>query len=103
MKAINKTSADASLGKRPYEDKHFEAQMKRVYEAFFSSPKTMLMVEEETGIRRPNICRYVSKWKKAESVKIVKLSVCPISKYNGVQYLTSNPILFPVSNQLNLF
>lgn len=85
------------------EDKHFEGQMKRVFAAFYKQPKTMLMVEVETGIMRPNICRYVSKWKKQDRIKIVSLSICPISKHEGVQRLTTNPEMFPKSNQLNLF
>lgn len=77
------------------EDKHFEGQMKRVFAAFHKQPKTMLMVEVETGIMRPNICRYVSKWKKQSRIKIVGLGICPISKNGGVQRLTTNPELFP--------
>ena len=76
-------------------DKHFEGQMKRVFAAFYKQPKTMLMVEVETGIMRPNICRYVSKWKKHDRIKIVSLGTCPISKREGVQRLTTNPELFP--------
>jgi len=84
------------------EDKHYEGQMKRVFAAFYKQPKTMLMVEVETGIMRPNICRYVSKWKKQDRIKIVSLSTCPISKHEGVQRLTTNPDKFPKSNQLIL-
>lgn len=103
MKDINQNSANVSLGKRQSEGKKIEPQMKRVFEAFFNRPKTMLMVEVETGILRPNICRYVSKWKKASSIEIVSLGICPISKYGKVQHLTTNPKLFQSSNQLNLF
>lgn len=84
-------------------DKHFEAQMKIVFSALYRQPKTMLMVEVETGIMRPNICRYVSKWKKRDCIKIVKFGICPISKRGGVQHLTTNPDLFPKSNQTKLF
>jgi hypothetical protein len=88
---------------RQHKDKQFEGQMKRVFAAFYSQPKTMLMVERETGIMRPNICRYVSRWKKLGSIKIVSLCICPISKRGGVQRLTTNPELFPTSNQIKLF
>ncbi len=88
-----------SLHNRQSKDKHFEAQMKIVFSALYRQPKTMLMVEIETGIMRPNICRYVSKWKKRNCIKIVKFGICPISKRAGVQYLTTNPELFPKSNQ----
>jgi len=103
MKLIIENSAIASLGKRQVEDRQFEPQLKRTFEAFFTTPKTMLMVEVETGILRPNICRYVATWKKEKRIEIVRLGVCPISKYGGVQHLTINPDMFPNSNQLNLF
>ena len=97
------STAPKSFEKGQGEDKHFEAQMKRVFTAFSKQPKTMLMVEIETGIMRPNICRYVSKWKKQDCIGIVRLCTCPISKRGGVQQLTTNPELFAKSNQLNLF
>jgi len=37
--------------------KYFQGQMKKVFTAFYSQPKTMLMVSVETGILRANICR----------------------------------------------
>jgi hypothetical protein len=103
MSSIIPTSANASLGKRQVQVKHFEAQMKRVYEAFFIRPKTMLMVEAETGIMRSNICWYIREWRNLNLVRVIRLGICPISNRKGVQYLTTNPNLFPVSNQLNLF
>lgn len=77
-------------------DKHFEAQMKIVKRAFYKAPKTMLMVSVETGIMRSNITRFVAEWKKQNRMKIVKIGICPISKRTGVQYLTTNPDLFPI-------
>ncbi len=69
-------------------DKHFEAQMKRVFKSFSEKPKTMLMVEVETGIMRPSICRYVGKWKRQNRIQIVEIGICPISKHGGVQFLS---------------
>ena len=76
-------------------DNHFETQMKRVFEAFKRKPSTMLMVSIETGILRANLCRYVAKWKKQNTIKIIGFGICPISKSTGVQFLTTNPDLFP--------
>ncbi len=76
-------------------DKHFQAQMKRVFAALYKQPKTMLMVSVETGIMRSNITRYIAKWRKQDCIKIVKLGICPLSKSKGVQFLTTNPELFP--------
>ena len=69
---------------------HFQAQMKRVFAAFYSQPKTMLMVSIETGILRANICRYVAKWHKQNRIAMVRKGICPISKRSGVQFLTTN-------------
>jgi len=75
---------------------HFKAQMKRVFAALYRQPKTMLMVSIETGILRANICRYVAKWRKESRIKTIRKGVCPISKSTGVQFLTTNPDLFPI-------
>ena len=75
-------------------DKHFQAQIKKVFAALYRQPKTMLMVEVETGIMRSNITRYVAKWKKQDCIKIVRLGICPISKHRAGFY-TTNPELFP--------
>ncbi len=74
-------------------DKHFEAQMKRVFAALYGQPKTMLMVSFETGILRANICRYVAQWKKENRIYLVRKGICPISKHRAGFY-TTNPELF---------
>ena len=82
------------LHKRQGKDKHYQTQMQVVFDALLKQPKTMLMVEVETGIMRSNITRYVAKWKKQDCIKIVRFGICPISKSTGVQFLTTNPELF---------
>lgn len=78
-------------------------QKQQVSKAFFEKPKTTLQVAIETGIYRANITRYVGKWKKADKIVIVRKGICPISKQNKVQFLTTNPNFYPRSRQLNLF
>jgi hypothetical protein len=75
-------------------DKHFSTQMPKVFAAFHSQPKTMLMASVETNILRANICRYVAKWRKDNRITVVRKSICPISKHRAGFY-TSNPELFP--------
>jgi hypothetical protein len=75
-------------------DKHFQAQMERVFAALYRLPKTMLMVSIETGILRANICRYVAEWEKENRICIVRKGICPISKHRAGFY-TTNPELFP--------
>lgn len=96
----NQLNSPKSFGNDKGKSTHFQAQMKRVFAALYRQPKTMLMVEVETGIMRSNITRYVAKWKKRDCIKIVRLGICPISKSTGVQYLTTNPDLFPYSESL---
>lgn len=102
MSIANTQSLNSFRGEQG-KDKQFQSQMKRVFAALYRQPKTMLMVAIETGIMRSNITRYVAKCKKQDCIKIVKFGICPISKRGGVQYLTTNPDLFPKSNQLKMF
>jgi hypothetical protein len=48
MKSIIQTSTNVSLGKRQVQDKHFVAQIKRMFEAFYNSPKTIINVVLES-------------------------------------------------------
>jgi len=86
----NLSSPNPFSGNEHRKGKHFQAQMKRVFAAFYSQPKTMLMVSIETGIRRSNITRYVAKWHKQNRIAMVRKGICPISKRSGVQFLTTN-------------
>ncbi len=69
-------------------DKHFQAQMKRVFAAFKRKPSTMLMVSVETGILRAAICRYVAKWQKSNSIHLLKQELCKVSKHRAGYYTT---------------
>lgn len=73
---------------RQGEGKHFEAQMQRVFTAFKRKPSTMLMVSIETGILRANICRYVAKWQKSNSIHLLKQGLCKVSKHRAGYYST---------------
>jgi len=77
-----------SLKIRQIKDKHFEAQMKRVFAAFERNPSTMLMVSIETGILRANICRYVAKWQRQGKIHLMKQGLCKASKHRAGYYTT---------------
>jgi hypothetical protein len=77
-----------SLHKRQGKDNHFEGQMKQVFTAFQRKPSTMLMVSIETGILRANICRYVAKWQKGNSIHLLKQGLCKVSKHRAGYYST---------------
>ena len=91
----NHRTALKSLGKEQGKNKHFQAQMERVFNAFYKQSKTMLMVSIETDVLRANICRYVAEWKKENRIYIVRKGICPISKH-GAGFYTTNPELFPI-------
>lgn len=80
----------------------FENQLKRTFEAFRSEPKTMLMVEVETGIMRSNITRYVAWLRKRNNIATVKKGTCPISKHQAA-FLTTDPALIPKPGQVTMF
>lgn len=81
-----------------------QSQMQRVIDCFAERPRTMLDVALTTGIFRANICRYVSKLRKADRIQIHHYGIDAISKAEA-GFLTTNPALFKPSvfNQPNLF
>ena len=97
----NQLNSPNILHKRQCEDNHFKAQMKRVFIAFYSHPKTMLMVSVETGILRANICRYVAAWEKKNGIGIVRKGICPISKHRAGFYTTNPDYLLKINNPSN--
>lgn len=83
----------ALMHKRQVQDMKYQGQMSRVFEAFLSQPKTMLMVSAETGVLRANICRYIAHWEKYSRIEVVKKGICPLTKHRAGFY-TTNPELF---------
>jgi hypothetical protein len=77
-------------------------QTKRVFKSFYEAPKTMLMVSNETGILRANICRYVRKMRQYDNIAEVKKGFCKVSNHRA-GFLTTDPNQFPKSNQLKMF
>jgi hypothetical protein len=79
----------------------FQAQMKRVFAAFHKQPKTMLAVSIETKILRANICRYVAEWKNENKIQLVKIGICPISKYRAGFYTTNQELFQDIVQSSN--
>lgn len=77
-------------------------QLIRTQAAFFKNPATMRMIEIQTGILRPSICRYVRTLRKSGSIEIVRIGYCPDTKHLAGFYST-NPALFLPNPQMNLF
>lgn len=74
-------------------DKKISGQKTKVFNAFSTQSKTMLMVSVETGVLRANICRYVAEWKEQNSIQEVRKGLCRITKHRA-GYLTTDPTLF---------
>ena len=66
----------------------------KAYDYFLQKPATMFQCEIDTGIPRPYVCRYVGGMRKYGDIQIARLGRCPISKYDGVQFLTTDKRLF---------
>ena len=82
--------------------KTFNNQLKRTFRAFRQAPKTMKQVEVETGIDRPNVCRYVAWLRKRNKITVVKKGSCPITKHSA-QFFSTDPDLIPKPGQSELF
>lgn len=73
--------------------KKISGQKTKVFNAFSTQPKTMLMVSVETGVLRANICRYVADWREQNKIQEVIKGLCRITKHRA-GYLTTDPTLF---------
>lgn len=80
-------------------DKKIIGQERKTFQAFYSQPKTMLMVSVETGIERANICRYVATLRKQGRIFLVRNGICSISKHNAGYYTTNVEFLKPESHE----
>jgi hypothetical protein len=63
---------------------------------------TATQAAKALNIHRPNLCRYKRTLEKSNQLAVVKKGYCPITKHKA-GFLTTNPDLFPKSNQLQLF
>jgi len=70
------------------------ADYKKVHEYFMQKPATMFQCEVDTGIPRPYVCWYVRDMRRNNNIQIARYGRCPISKYDGVQFLTTDSMLF---------
>lgn len=80
----------------------FENQLRRTFFAFKEAPKTMKMVAVETGIDRPNICRYVAHLEKRKKITVVRKAKCEITKHSA-KYYSTDPDLLPQEREPELF
>ena len=89
------TTYNNPLHKRQGKDKQRDAQLKAVLSKLSNKPKTMRMVEVETGIKVNSICWRIFDLRKYDRVSIAYNDVCPISKRRNVNFYTANANYFP--------
>ena len=77
-------------------------ELKAVFEYLKSNPATATMAATDLKIYRPNLCRRKRTLEKAGLLAEVKKAYCQVTKHKAA-YLTTNPALFPIHLQLNLF
>ena len=98
MSNINTQSLN-SLGNEQAQYTINKSQTKTVYEYLKHNVATASMVQDATGVEQKNITRYKRELEKCGLLAEVKHDRCEITK-NRAWYLTTNPELFPKSNQL---
>jgi hypothetical protein len=90
-----------SLESEP-KDIKFRAQLHTFYEYLKSNVCTASMVSDAIGISHKNICRYKRQLEKSGVLWQIEKKFCQKTKFKA-WYITTNPELRPVSNQLKLF
>jgi predicted transcriptional regulator of viral defense system len=83
-------------------DKVSTSQLKTIFNYLQSHTATASMVADATGVPQKSICRYKRDLQKRGLLYEVKKGFCELTKFRA-WYLTTNPDLFPKSNQLQLF
>lgn len=99
---IHNLTPENSLRKEQGKDNHFRNQLAKAFDGLFRHPQTMMELSVATGIDRANLCRYCRLMRRAGTIAVVKRTYCSITKHLANKY-TTNPDLFPIQRQLNLF
>lgn len=87
---------------RQNKGKHFQDQFTSVYKGFFEQPQSMKMLSIKLNIDRSNICWFCRELRINNKICIAKKGVCKVTN-RVVNFYTTNPDLFPKSNQLKMF
>jgi hypothetical protein len=82
--------------------KYTGKQQRTVFEYLKQHTATASMVEDATGIKQKSICRYKRYYEKLGLLCAVEKRFCKLTGFRA-WYLTTNPDLFPKSNQLKMF
>lgn len=83
-------------------DKVRQTQLKTIFHYLQENVATASMVTEATGVPQKCITRYKRDLEKKGLLSELKKTVCKTTGFKA-WYLTTNPDLFPKSNQLKMF
>ena len=82
--------------------KQFQNQKKTIFQYLKHYTATASMVTDATGVPQKSICRYKRDLEKQNLLYEVVKSHCKLTGFRA-WYLTTNPDMFPKSNQLKIF
>jgi len=77
-------------------------QLQNIFQYLSKHVATATMVSIETGVPQKNICRYKKNLENRGLLKEIEKKECKVTGFKA-WYITTNPELFKVTNQLNLF
>jgi predicted transcriptional regulator len=97
------TSRPLSEPEHSGKDRMKKSDAQIIEEVFSPEPRTMMQATVITGIPTQYVCRYVGRLRKEGAIQVYRRGKCPITGWNGVQFLTTNPALFrAIPKQLNI-
>lgn len=96
------TTNNSPLHKRQGKNKHFENQLKTIFQYLENHIATSSMVELATGVPQKNICRYKRDLEKAGRLWEIEKKKCKRTGFRA-WYITTNPEYSPKVKQLSLF
>ena len=88
---MNKTTKGAfAPNSTHYKDSYIRLQKQTVLKYFREHTTTMYKCEKDTGVSRPNICRYIARFEKNGQITRLDKAVCPISGQMAYYFTASN-------------
>jgi len=83
-------------------DNKFKTELETIFHYLKENVCTASMLAEVTGIKQKNICRYKRDLERCGYLREIKKDRCPITGFKA-WFITTDPKLFPKSNQTKLF
>lgn len=81
----------------PHDSQYTAKSQERVIcELMHGEPLTRLQAARMAGlVQQANVCRYVDDWLVEGKAAVHHIGRCPVSKYNEVEFITTDPAKFP--------